>query len=85
MNSNEYIKSRAGEIAGEFTQVELLSLVAELRLIHQSRIVKRARYYRQPEPKLTPMGPPGPRKQITVSSASMVTIDGDGVRTESRG
>jgi len=79
MNSNEYIKSRAGEIAGEFTQVELLSLVAELRLIHQARIVKRARYYKQPEPTPVPMG--RPPLQFVTSSVSVVTFDG--VRTES--
>lgn len=79
-----YAQQRAKELAGEFTRNELLELIAELRLIHAARVVRQSRYYRQPEPKPTPVGPPGPRKQIVISSASMVTIDSDGVRSESR-
>lgn len=81
--SRPYVRRRAREIAGEFVRYELPELMAELRRIYYSRIVRAAKYYKQPEPKPTPMGPPGPRKQIVISSASMVTIDGDGVRTES--
>lgn len=77
-----YAQRRAREIAGEFTRYELPELMAELRRIYYSRIARAAKYYKQPEPKPVPMG--RPPLQFVTSSVYVVTIDCDGVRTESR-
>lgn len=79
--SRPYVRRRAREIASEFVRYELPELMAELRRIYYSRIVRSAKYYRQQEPKPVPMG--RPPLQFVTSTVSMVTIDGDGVRTES--
>lgn len=81
MESRPYVRRRAREIAGEFVKYELPELMAELRRIYYSRVVRSAKYYRQPDPKPTPMG--RPPLTFTASSVSLVTVDGDGWRSES--
>jgi hypothetical protein len=81
MESRPYVRRRAREIAGEFVKYELPELMAELRRIYYSRVQRAAKYYKQPEPKPTPMG--RPPLTFTASSVSLVTVDGDGWRSES--
>jgi len=69
---SSYAQMRAREMAGEFTRAELLHLIRELRFIYYSKVRRAAKYYRQPTPTPVPMGRP----------PLLVTIDGDGVRTD---